>query len=410
VTVGFYYLCVLLALCVTLPVRARAGMSVAPSDLIAFPAAACLVIEAMRSQRVRARLRDLYCVNRVVYWYIGWTLFAAILGLARSSDVAQNVKDLVPSFVLYTLVGLTIDRRERLRALGIATAAGIACHVGLAIVQGVFGAPYIVATSPGLEGKLDLSGEFLTNIPVGLFPHPNALAMFLLPVALVLFALVRPSRRLRWLIIPALLVVLFVLKPAQVKGVYAFLVVGLALMMLPRSWERGRVALGVCLPAAAIVVIMWFTVTRYLAGEAEFATLITRLELWNHAIEVIRKDTFTQLVGNGYPLFGVTVVGTFEYPNAHNAWLNHVLSFGLPGLALYLGCFVGGMRLAARKLREANEVMRGTFLACFSAFAAMFGEYFFEPSDRGEVFSSQLMLLLAVVAVLPRAVLEDRTQ
>jgi hypothetical protein len=407
VTVGFYYLCVLLALCVTLPFRVRAGMSVAPSDLVAFPAAACLVIEAMRSPRVRARLSDLHRVNHVVYWYIGWTLLAAVLGLARSTDVAQNVKDLVPSFVLYTLVGLTIDRPQRLRALVFATATGIACHVGLAAVQGVFGGPYLVATSPGLESKLDLSGEFLTNIPVGLFPHPNALAVFLLPVALVLFALARPARRWRWLIVPALLVVLFVLKLAQVKGVYAYLAVGVALTMLPRSWERARMSLGIALPAAAIVGITWYTVMRYLAGDAEYATLITRLELWNHAIEIIRHDTFTQLAGNGYPAFGMTVVGTFEYPNAHNAWLNHVLSFGLPGLALYLGLFVGGMRLAARKLRETEGAMRGAFLACFAAFAAMLGEYFFEPSDRGEVFSSQLMLLLALVAVLPRAAGED---
>ncbi|MEO8843493.1 MAG: O-antigen ligase family protein [Kofleriaceae bacterium] len=401
-TTGFFYLAVLLALCVTLPFRIRAGISVALSDLVAFPAAACLVVEALRSLSVRRQLSELYRSNRVVYWYMGWTLFTAVVGLVRSTDVAQNVKDLVPAFVLYSLVGLTVDRRSRLRALLIATGLGLGCNAILGIMQGTLGGPYVTATSPGLEGKLDLSGNLLAHAPVGLLAHPNGLAILLLPAALFLIALLRTKSEWRTPLVSALLVVGFVFVLAQVKGAFAFLAVGVLLVFLPRRWERARLSLGLILPAVAIVAIMWFTITRFLEGEDAFGTLVTRLELWNRALEIIQTDRFTQVFGNAYPIFGVTSVGSFDYPNAHNAWLNHVLSFGLPGLALYLGCFIAGMRLSCRELR-CEGPLRAAFVACFASLAAMVGESFFEPTDRGEIFSSQMMLVLALVVVLPRA-------
>jgi O-antigen ligase len=403
-TVGFYYLTVLLGLCITLPFRVRAGASIALSDLVAFPAGICLVLEAMRSPAVRARLRDLRRVNPVVVAYAGWTVFAGLIGLARSSDVLKIDHDLIPAFVLYVLIGLTIDRPSRLRALVTACLLGLACHLVLAIIQARFGGPFLTPTSPGMDAKLDVSGELVTTNVVGLFPHPNGLAMFLLTPALFGLALlprVTGSRRVVLAIVVGL--VLIMLQQTQGKGAFAFLAVGVALLLVPRRLDRARPLLAAVLPLIAIVTILWFSVTQFLDGQPVYGTLITRLALWNHAIEIIVTDWITQIFGNGYPLYGVAVVGSFEYPNAHNAWLNHVLSFGLPGLALYLGCFVMGIRLACRKLAGQRGARRAALLACPAALAALFGEYFFEPADRGEIYTGQMFLILALVAVLPRA-------
>jgi O-antigen ligase len=403
-TRGFYYLAVVLALCITLPFRVRAGASVALSDLVAFPAGLCLLFEALRSPSVRARFSQLYRANPVVFAYALWTVVAAIVGLARGSDVLKIVHDLVPAFVLYALIGLTIDRPSRSRALVTACLIGLACHIVLALVQERFGGPFLTPTSPGMDAKLDVSGDLVTTNVVGLFPHPNGLAMFLIAPALFALALLPAlTGGRRAALGAALVLVLFVLYRTQGKGAFAFLGVGTILLVMPRRIDRYRIVAGVGLALAAIVAIMWFSVTHFLDGQAVYGTLITRLELWNHAIEIIATDPFTCVFGSGYPLFGVTVVGSFEYPNAHNAWLNHVLSFGLPGLGLYLGCFVMGMRLACRKLVQTDGARRAALLACFAALAALFGEYFFEPADRGEVYTGQLFLLLALTAVLPRA-------
>ena len=400
-TVGFYYLTVVLALAIMLPFRVRAGASLALADLVAFPAAACLLIEGLRSPRVRARMRELQRINPVVVAYMVWTLFTAVVGLARSSDVLKIEHDLLPGFTLYFLIGLTIDRPQRLRALVTACCVGVACHVVLGLIQFRFGGPFLTPTSPGLEGKLDVSGEIVTNNVVGLFPHPNGLALFLLSPVLVGIALLPALRaRGRWILAIAVAVVLFVLVETQGKGALAYLCIGILLLAIPARFGRARVWLAIVLPLVAIVGILWYSVSRFVGGDAAFGTLITRLELWNHAIEIIRDDTFTKLVGNGYPLFGTTVVGTFEYPNAHNAWLNNVLSFGLPGLAMYLGCFAMGIRLALRKLPDATGPARAALAGCMASLAALFGEYFFEPADRGEIYAGQVFLLLAVIAVL----------
>jgi O-antigen ligase len=172
-------------------------------------------------------------------------------------------------------------------------------------------------------------------------------------------------------------------------------------MLLPRFMEKWRLTAAIVLPLVAIVVIMWFTIRAFLGGEATYGTLVTRLELWNRALGTISSDVFTDVIGNGYPAYSTTVI-TFDYPNAHNAWLNHVLSFGFIGLALYLGCYVSALRRACRALVTAEHPARLWLLAATSSLAALLGENFFEPTDRGDIYPTQLFLIVCLATIVPR--------
>jgi hypothetical protein len=399
VPAGFFHLTVLLTIAVTLPLHMRLAVDLALADLIAFPAAALIVLEAVRRAAVADRVRVLYRSNRMVFWYFGWAGAAAVVGLTRSADSLKAFKDLIPPMVLYTLVGLTVSNPRRLHVVIWAALPGLLCHIALAASQALIGAPYVTAVSESLEWKMDIGGEFLENFPVGLFAHPNGLALFLIPRTLFLVALLgSASARARFSILALLLVDGWVLWQAQVKGAYAFIAMGFLLLFVPRTWERRRFILSLVLPVLSIAMILWFTV--FTEGAA-YGTLITRMELWVGGVQLVAADGFTQMFGNGYPLFGDYNFSMLDYPNAHNAWLNQILSFGIPGLALYLASFATALRILARKIVGLENPLRAIASAAVASLAALLGESFFEPSDRGEVFPSQVFLLFALAVVIP---------
>lgn len=403
-TIGFYYLAILLSLCVTLPISARAGLNITLSDLVAFPTAACLALEALRSRRARTSLHEVYAANRWVFWYVAWAGLAGAVGLTRSDEALKAFKDLVPAFVLYVLVALHVDRPSRFWALVTTTLAGAALHIGLAILQSTLGAPYLAPTSPGLDAKLDIAGHALTNIPVGLFAHPNALAVFAIPFVLFGIAAVWIARAdARWAIIALLAPALFVFERTQAKGAYIFVALGAMLLALPRRSDRIRLVAGITLAVAVTAGVVWYAVSQFLAGAEGYGTLLSRVELWNRAVDVISTDHVTQIVGSGYTAFASADILSFEYPSAHNAWLDQVLSFGLPGLVFYAGCFIGALRILAREIPRMTGAARGVLVATFASIAALLGEYFFEPVDRGNQFVAELFLLFVLALVVPRA-------
>jgi hypothetical protein len=403
VTIGYYYLAVALAFAATIPIRIRVGLNWNISDFIALPAGACLLIEAARSPLVGDRLRALYRANRVVFWYFAWATIAAVFGLVRSDDSLRTWLYLVPGFVLYALVGLTADRPSRIRAVLVASLAGTSCHLALGLAQGLFGGPYLLKVSNITEAKLGLGGDVLAHAPVGLFAHPNALGVFLLPVTLFLVVLVLARGRYRPILFAILLVDASVLALAQVKGVLAFLALGIALLLVPRPLERWRFALSLTAPVLSIAALVGFAIWRFLDGHSEMGTMVARLELSHQAILVLMTDTFTQVFGNGYPLFAKGKFFSVGYPDAHNAWLNQALGFGLVALVLYLGAFATSLWMLCRKLATGWNADRPLVLAAVTSLAVLLGEQFFEPVDRDVAAVAHLFLLFALAVVLPPA-------
>lgn len=399
-TPGFFQLTVLLAFAATVPLHGRVGIWLGLGDLFAYPAGICLLIEIACVESVRARFVEVYRKNRYVYWYVLWAGIAAVIGTLRTTDTLKTFKDLLPGIVLYTLIGMTVDTLPKLRTLIYAVLTGIVVQVVLAIPQALFGGPYLMPTSPGLEAKLDVGGNELGATAVGLFGHPNGLGFFLMPFTLFFLAWLWQTRAKpnRWLLL-LLVIDLWLLRILQVKGTYAFLAVGLLVMAWPARWERKRWIGALAMIPAAVGAIMWFSINQFVSGQEAFGTLVSRLELWNRALDVTLQDRFTQLFGSGYALFQNAPIVVFDYPNAHNAWLNQILSYGLPALACYLAAFVVAIRVLATAIGTAHERARVILLAGMASLVAILGESFFEPVDIGDLPTLVFLLLAGAIAL-----------
>lgn len=405
-TAGFYSLTLVATFLSTTELRVRPvpGLpSFAVVELVVTPAALCLLAEAMIRPRFAARLRELHAANRPLVWYAGYAALASIIGLSRSADSLQACKDLVAAFGLYAMIVLTVDSHGRRLGLLLAYLSGALLHLGLALLQAQTGGPYLVPLSENIEAKLDFAGNVVTQIPTGLFAHPNGLAILLLPVALFAAAATWPglgwTRRPNLVMAGVLAVTLLVLKVTYVKGVFAWLAAGLLFLLLPRRFDRWRTALAVGVVVLGITGLTAMSLRAFVEGEHVFGTILTRVELWLAAVDAIRSDNFVAVFGSGNALLQQHDLLTFEYPNAHNAWLNQALSYGIPALALYLAAFWVGFRSFAQQIARSTHPARPVALAALASLVALLGESFFEPTDRGVVFQAQLFVLFALAAI-----------
>lgn len=405
---GYYQLALVAAVLATTEVRLRASASL-PSvsllELVVVPTFLCLIAEILCRPRLRARAGVLYARNRAVVWYGGYAAAAAFVGLLRTSNTLQSFHDLFVVLGLYALIGLTIDDLARWRGLLAAAMTGAMINVGLGLSQVAIGGPYVVPLSKNIDAKLDLAGEAAANLPTGLFNHPNGLAMFLLPV--VLFLLVAgwagfgESLRRRPRMAAVLAPTVLVLHMAYAKGVYAWLAVGVGFLVLPRRFDRHRVWLAVVVVIGGIATLTWYSLDAFLEGDLVFGTIVSRIELWLGTLDILGSDTFVAMFGGGGPQLAGQTFGTFEYGNAHNAWLDQGLSYGLPALILYLAAYLTAFRSLAGWIRSEPHATRSLALATFASLTAILGESFFEPANYGTALPAQLFMLFAVAATVP---------
>jgi O-antigen ligase len=405
-TAGFYALTVAATFLSTIDLRIRpvpGGPSFAIVELVVHPILLCLLAEAIARPRFAARVGELFAANRPLVLYVGYAALASIIGGARSSDSLQACKDLIAAFGLYALIVLTVDSHARQLGILIAFLCGALVHIGLAVVQAQTGGPYLVPLSENIEAKLDFAGNLVTKIPTGLLAHPNGLAILLLPVALFSIAATWPG--LGWVRRPSIAMActfamtLLVLKLTYVKGVFAWLAAGLVFLVLPRRFDRWRTALAVGAVVGGVAALTAMSLQAFLEGEHVFGTILSRIELWLAAIEVLRSDNFVVVFGSGDALFAQQSLITFDYPNAHNAWLNQALTYGVPAMVLYLAAFFVGFRSLAQQIARSAHPARPLALAAMASLMALLGESFFEPTDRGVLFQAELFVLFGLASI-----------
>ena len=263
------------------------GFTVTLQQLIAYPVAACLVVETMLRPRLSAEMLCLYRVNRPMSVRRAWS-DRGRLRCPRLGRGAASIQGLFPALVLYGLIFLTIRTHRRVVCLLLANLAGALVNIGLAMSQIATGGPRPIPLSQNIEAKQDLAGNLVEQAPTGLFNHPNGLAIFLLPVALFLLVAAWPGlkqpRRVRFAMLGLLVVTLFILKMGYVKGVYAWLGAGVAFLALPRRIDPWRLAIAIAMVVIGIVVITWLSIHAFVEGEVIFGTVLTRIELWLAAV------------------------------------------------------------------------------------------------------------------------------
>lgn len=409
-----YVLTLLIVFFTTVDYRLFSGVAGLPSITIteALCYLAALVLcgnLALGTGDLDKRMIALYVGNKAVVWYFLWTGLAAILSLVRSPDALRYYKDLVPSLILYFLVGCSVRNQRALRGVAIAFLFGTTLNLLLGLSQIATGGPTIVDMNQGAKMKLDYSAEIVSgNLATGLFTHPNGFALFLVPAAILLPALVFRARALRTQT-RVLLLVLWLLLCCNLWYTYAkiafsFILIGLVLVPLLGALKRRHLATGVAVLAGSVAGITAFSLWAYAQYGSLFGTMQGRYELWSVTLLAIRSDLFMAVLGNGFSnMTGLSALyASMEYPNAHNAYLNQVVSSGIPALCLYVGMLATALRRLAQGLRSARDWQKTALLFLFSALTALLGVYFFEPANQGVVEQAQLFVLLALASAMVR--------
>jgi putative inorganic carbon (HCO3(-)) transporter len=121
-------------------------------------------------------------------------------------------------------------------------------------------------------------------------------------------------------------------------------------------------AAGLVVAAVGLPRLLQFVV-GFGGGSGQPASLYTvegRIELWARAIYGIQDFPFTGMGMNIFRLFVHSLYPMYlaepgaDIGHAHNLWLQAALDLGVPGLAAYLGLWLGAAALLVRAWRAAG--------------------------------------------------------
>jgi O-antigen ligase len=145
---------------------------------------------------------------------------------------------------------------------------------------------------------------------------------------------------------------------------------------------------------AAVLVLEWFDVTS-------LRTLLARIEFLIASANIFADHPIRAVFGGGIRYWSKYsyLLASYDYPNAHNVYLNQILMYGLVGFFLFFLFFVS---VVGRSVSGKDEV-RGLFspYPYIGAIFALTGSYFFEPSFSNIVQKFQFLFLLSVLMSLP---------
>jgi hypothetical protein len=358
---------------------------------------------ALEGDPLSARIVAIHGNNRLVAWYFIWTGLAALASLVRSTDALRYYKDLFPGMIVYFLVAISVRDLRSFKGVAIAFLAGTAINLLLGVSQIATGGPTIVQLNEGARMKLDLSAEIVSgNLATGFFTHPNGYALFLVPSAILIPALMfgLPSLRIptKALLLALWLLLFYNLWYTYAKIAFAFTLIGLALLLILGISKRGHLAKGLAVLALSIFGITAFSLWAYPEYGRLFGTMLARYQLWGVTFLAVRSDVFMAVLGDGFAHMTAlsALFASMEYPNAHNAFLNQIIYSGFPAFFLYAGMLAIALKRLADNLQTTNGWQKTAGLFLFSVLIALLGNYFFEPANQGVAEQAQLFVLLAL--------------
>ena len=193
-------------------------------------------------------------------------------------------------------------------------------------------------------------------------------------------------------------VTLLVLVLAQSRGAIAWFTFGAFMVAGPLRHSRSTALKGALVTAVITALVAYGLQTEALIAEV-YNTIRARVLLWLTSLDAMAVDPYVLVFGDGmrFVLAKSWQIAGWEFPDAHNAWLDQVLFFGLPALVFYFNiwrCFLVATDTAAASMALAPlpsmvlDGIRGTVLAYM-------GLYFFEPVAAAVFPVSQLTFLMS---------------
>jgi putative inorganic carbon (HCO3(-)) transporter len=298
-------------------------------------------------------------------------LAAVLLSLTASVDVsssAPKVLGLVLEIALFFAVvrAIRTPRAATIALERFAVAGGALAAVGLLGTQWLDKVPVlnrVAAHAPAVIRIVPGTTEGF---------QPNAVGGTLLLFIPLQLALAIAGRR-RAVFLTALLVTTVVLVLTQSRNAWLSLLVALAAWAIWASHGRVRRA-GIALVlvvaiAGAAVWIRARPLAERMVGAGLPVDVMTRVELWSRAIDIIGDFPFTGVGMNGFrrvlPVMYPVLLQdpASDVVHAHNHLLQAGVDLGLPGLIAYLALWLGVAAMLVRTARGTPDA-RVRLVAC----------------------------------------------
>ncbi|MBK6854871.1 MAG: O-antigen ligase family protein [Burkholderiales bacterium] len=360
---------------------------------------------AINKYHPNAVVSSAWRANRFVVMFAMWAMFAAVVGVAFYPQSLFVFRNLLPAFLFFAIAAHAVRSSRDAWLILVVFVVSAVPNVALAVSQLVFGKPYPIPLNLASSVKMDVDGSFVKIAVSGLFNHPNALAVYLVPVFLASFGLVFSRIKLAGWIRLGLLLMLaasaVLLYSTKAKGAWLWGAFGIFVLIWPRALVRSRYS--GWLMWLAVVALITATVTASLIQGGVLSTMMTRVLLWQSAFVAMMAEPFVAVFGSGQEVvwYASAQVADLQYANAHNVFLNQAVYFGIPGALLYIGCFVYALRAAHQAYRSSIDAEeRRVAHICMAVICAVAGQYFFEPAAESSGLAVEVFLFMALSGCL----------
>ncbi len=357
----------------------------------------------------------------------GWRLFpelfvylaccgiAAILaaGIMGSSDTIGKIKNMLPGILLCMLMARTLYTTRQIVGVVVIFLLGTAVNAALGIVQFVTGSFYFVPQIANNMWKTDLQGNVLSNTTNGLTNTPNNLAALLVPgLVLAITLLISPELRRRpalaLLLLPLIAVLSLGLYLTFSKGGLIWAVLGIAVALAPAP--RWRLTLGILAVVVGVIAILAIASLKSASdGAVAVDTVTARVLLWEATEGAIADSVYAWSFGSSTSMvqYANSTHAQWGLPVSHNTWIDQIVFFGLPALALYVIFWLSALRRMSAA-QAATQSLNGTLLrGIVGGLIALAGILFFEPRADGVFQTGQIFVLMTLGLCLTRQVWSD---
>lgn len=353
-------------------------------------------------------LRDGWSGLPELHGYLAWAILsvAIALGWYLSGATVGKLKNILPGVLIFHILLRSIRTRRQAEVVVQLYIVGLAANAIFGILQYLTDAFYLVAPLDDNAWKADYEGNFVLTTANGLQTTPNNLASILLPGIVIIGSYIyyRPSINWKGFIRVALFVILMSgLYVSQSKGGIVWCAVGLMVVWIPV--RRHLLLLSIIIPIVVSLSITAYGLLWSDAGGLDTSTTIVRVVLWLTAWEIISQYNQVAFFGNGIDLmrYWTNAVGAWNFPNAHNTWVNQIILFGWPGLALYIAMWCRVLRALASGCVVARGEEEPMLRGILGALVGLAGMYVFEPREDGVSHVAQLFILFGLAIAVTRA-------
>ncbi|MBM5572350.1 MULTISPECIES: O-antigen ligase family protein [Deefgea] len=350
-------------------------------------------------QRIK---NSLQAARPLIIFLVFATIATFLALLSGRIDGLQLFKDLLPSILLALILVFAVDDINQLKKLTIIFVLVGFVSALLGVSQGLLGGPYPFPVDISSLGKMGLDGKVLTgNVAIGFFRHPNGLGVYLVPIFVGFFVALFSDLTVvkKIFCFFSLLLVCIVFYYAQVKGAFAWsLIGGLSGLAILKFGDKLSIWILALFPGI-IFIIVYASLT---SNEQTLSTMQTRYQLWQAAMYVFSRFDLNFFVGSlreeMYTATNYFTMGRFPYPNAHNAYLNIVINYGVLALLAYVFMIVHVVKSCpsiSPNMSIYNAAYKGAFLG-------LLGQNFFEPTAEGVLVQSQFYILVAAILIVKK--------